>query len=466
VNKPTKTIKTNIIPVKVTHLGNQGELDYESICFFAATNFFLGDKTYFKDAQSLLPASIYTLSEENTILSREKWFEWHYSPRNISLDEAVDEFADLYNTIAKEQTENAKVVLPLSGGLDSRSQATVLKGKKNVWCYSYEYPNGIKEASFGEKIAEACDYKFTKYQTPKGYLWNNIEEIAELMQYGGDLTASRQAAFMDEFPKMGDTLFLGHWGDVLFDDMGLDSQRRYTDDQYVEILGKKLIKRGGLEFANALWDVFGLKGTFKNYFKEQILQKLSEIKISDPNAKVRAFKSLYWAPRWTSIAMPIFEKNMNIRLPYYDNRMCELICTIPEKHLAGRQIQIEYIKRFSPELAKIPWQTYDPLNLYNYHRYNHWTNIPNRIGNRLRYELKQRLTRQGFVTRNWELQFMGKENMAELEKWLFENEKFKSFLPVDMSQKYLDEFKGGKQEEMKHAISTFLTFSLFAKHHL
>ena len=48
--------------------------------------------------------------------------------------------------------------------------------------------------------------------------------------------------------------------------------------------------------------------------------------------------------------------------------MCNFVCTIPEKFLKNRKIQIEYIKRKAPDLAKIKWQKYD-LDLYNYKKY-------------------------------------------------------------------------------------------------
>ncbi|MBS2099077.1 asparagine synthase-related protein [Carboxylicivirga linearis] len=460
------TKRTAIIPDIPQFVGIKDELDYKSICFFAATNFFLGENTYYKKLKCLLPGTEYTLSDNNEVLEQKRWFDWHYSPRDIRLDEVVDEFSHLFKTITEEQTQGRRVVLPLSGGLDSRTQAAVLKGHPNVSCYSYEYPNGIKEASFGQKIASACGYDFTRMVTPEGYLWEKLDEITSLMQYGGDSTASRQAAFMDDFPLMGDTLFLGHWGDVLFDDMGLDSNRNYSDEDYIDIMIHKLSKRGGVELANDLWQAFGLSGSFMAYFNEQVGERLADINITDPNAKIRAFKSLYWAPRWTSMAMPIFAKNMEIKLPYYDDRMCKFICTIPEKHLAGRQVQIEYLKKEAPELARIPWQTFAPLNLYTYKRYNHISNLPNRIMTRLRYDYNRLVKPKGFVTRNWEIQFLGTSNQQQLAYWLDNNKKLNKFIPKELTNKYFQAFKKGKCVGNAHPISTLLTFSAFVNGNL
>jgi len=66
--------------------------------------------------------------------------------------------------------------------------------------------------------------------------------------------------------------------------------------------------------------------------------------------------------------LSIFENYKPITLPYYDNRMCEFICTIPEDYLKGRQLQIAYIKQRNPDLAKLTWQDKRPYNLYNYQK--------------------------------------------------------------------------------------------------
>ena len=127
-----------------------------------------------------------------------------------------------------------------------------------------------------------------------------------------------------------------------------------------------MVKKGGEEFANQLWKLWGLEGNFKSYLEDRITCLLENIQIENTNAKLRAFKSLYWAPRWTSVNLAVFESKLPITLPYYDNRMCEFICTVPEKYLANRQLQIAYIKRKAPELAKITWQEQKPFNLNNY----------------------------------------------------------------------------------------------------
>jgi asparagine synthetase B (glutamine-hydrolysing) len=453
-----KQIKTEIIPNNQVVIGEKKTLHYEAICVFVATGFFLDNDTYYKEQKVLQPATSYRF-EENKIVSETTYFKWHYRPIERPLSQIVEEFAQLFETIIKEQVQDKTVILPLSGGLDSRTQAAALHHLGNkVNSYSYEFFNGHNETLYSEKIAKACNFSFEKWQVKEGYLWSKIENLAQINQCYSEFTHPRQMAFIEKYAAMGDVFSLGHWGDVLFDDMGVADD--LSNAQQVDILIKKVVKKGGLELANSLWNSWGLKGNFEEYLRNRISILLEEINIpTNANAQIRAFKSLYWAPRWTSTNLSIFEKVKPITLPYYDNRMCEFICTIPEKYLAGRQIQMEYLKMRMPSLAKITWQEKRPFNLYTY-KYNKFPfNFPFRVVDKL----KRTISSKKFIQRNWELQFLGKGNEEELEKWLFENNRFKEFINEKLVKDFYIDFKNKDAVFYSHPLSMLLTLSLFTQ---
>ena len=149
-----------------------------------------------------------------------------------------------------------------------------------------------------------------------------------------------------------------------------------------------------------------------------------------------------------------------MELPYYDDRMCEFVCTIPEKYLAGRQIQVAYLKMRNPGLARIPWEAQRPFNLYNYHLNKSPFNLPYRVYDKARRMLKPHFT----VQRNWELQFLGDENQQHLKKWLFENPNFKNFIVPEVTTVILDKFNSKDAVFYSHPLSMLLTLSVFAKH--
>lgn len=455
-----REIKTAIIPVKTDFVGLKNEIDHKAICIFAATGFFLDDDTYFVNQKALRPATNYTLSDDsNSIVKEENYFKWHYSPIERPFDQIVEEFTVLFETIIDEQVKDKKVILPLSGGLDSRTQAAALRHlNKKVHAYSYEFEKGHNETKYAEQIAKVCDFPFEKWIIPSGYLWKDIEEIASINQCYTEFTHPRQAAVLDKLADLGEVISLGHWGDVLFDNMDLPSQ--LSLEEQVDLIIKKVIKKRGIELAEKLWKSWNLEGDFYSYFRHRIKKLLLEVAISDEaNAQTRAFKSLYWASRWTGSNLSFFEKVKPITLPYYDERMLQFICSVPERFLAKRQIQIAYLKKRNPKLAKITWQDQRPFNLYSYEwNYFPW-NFPYRVYQKIRkdYVVKNK------VRNNYENQFLGNENEIELRKWLFENQKFKAFLDPKLVEEMYDGFKNENHLSYSHVISTLLTLSLFTK---
>ena len=452
-----KELKIPIIPSHVTFLGEQKTLDFKAICVFSALGFFLDEDSYFVEQKALQPATIYNLEGQNKVQSKDSYFSWYYKPEQRSLQDVTEEFASLFEKILKEQSENNTVILPLSGGLDSRTQACGLHHiEASVNAYSYSFENGHDETAYSKKIAQTCQFPFTALTVEKSYLWPKIAQLASINGCYSEFTHPRQMAFIEKYASMGDVFSLGHWGDVLFDDMGVADDLPF--EQQVAVLLKKIVKKGGLELATALWESWGLEGNFKDYLYERIRTLHKKINIPESaNAQIRAFKSLYWAPRWTSVNLSVFENQRPIALPYYDDRMCQFICTVPEAHLAKRKIQIEYLKMRNPGLAKIAWQSNKPFNLYNYHLNKKPFNIPYKIVDKA----KRMLASQNYVQRNWELQFLGKENECQLKSFLFDNEQMNRYIPKQLTTAFYTKFQQEHAVYYSHSVSMLLTLSLF-----
>lgn len=455
-------IRTSIIPEsqKFAFRGPDTGINYKAVCIFAATGFFLGEDTYFKDQIALQPASEYTIDENNFVKESSQYWQWNYDPAEISLKQVTEEFAHLFEKLSNEKLLNKKVILPLSGGLDSRTQAVALQDNVGVNTYSYKFENSFDETKYGRKISEVRSYPYSEYIIPKGYLWNCIDQLSRINGCYADFTSPRQMAVIDQISELGDVFYLGHWGDVLFDDMGVEE--KLSSGEITNIVIKKILKKGGAELANAIWKSWGLEGDFNAYLKERISELLRGIKIDNSNSKIRAFKSMYWAPRWTSTNLDVFSKFKPVFIPYYEDEMCKFICKVPEKHLSGRQIQINYIKLKNPEIAKISWQDYEPMNLYNYKKFDSKLRLPLRAVKKGKRLLKENLLKQKLILRNWEIQFLGEENSKQLKAHLFDNKKFSEFLSADIVKEIYSKFQ---KEEVKysHSVNMLLVLSMFCR---
>src|SRR5690606_11937015 len=137
--------------------------------------------------------------------------------------------------------------------------------------------------------------------------------------------------------------------------------------------------------------------------------------------------------------LSFFQAAHPVQLPYYDDRMCQFICEIPEAYLADRQLQIAYIKNRNPSVAAIPWQEQMPYNLYTYSKNKSPYNLPYRIANKLMHQTNTLLGKK-YIQRNWELQFLGKENDENLRGYLY-NEAFLDLVGKDVVNNLYQKFK-------------------------
>lgn len=468
-------IRTHIIP-KEQHFYHQStgrlfewdfdsklDLDLQAICTFIALGFMLDDDTFYKEVKTGKPATEYEIDKNNIIVNENKYWQWHYSPRDSTPSEFLEAFTTLFEKFIQNQIGNKSVLLPISGGLDSRTLFVPLKNSKNLTLASYEFEGGFSESETGRELSQCFNIPFYSQKIQKGYLWNKLEDFYKLNNCFTDFTHPRQVDAIHQWKELGDVILLGHWGDVLFDKQA-DSENILYNEQVAQ-LKKKILNPGGSELAEHLWKHWGLGGSFDSFITNRLDGLYNEINIDCPSARMRAFKSLYWAPRWTSINLSIFNQAGEIVLPYYSDEMCKFICTVPERYLEGRKIQIEYIKKYSPEVAKIPWQQYYPLNLYHYQRfkYPHYYFI--RAVRRAKRILQQYYSNSpDLITRNWELQFLGEQNITELKKNLLERNKFNKLIPQTIIRKYLDKFQT-EPVKYSHPVSMLLTLAVFSDRH-
>lgn len=428
------------IPIKqVFHkTGKDNSMDYKAICVFSALGFFLDQDTYLN----------------NKKFEVDKSYNWSYTPTINTVEEAVDRFAQVFETVIREQVNGKKVILPLSGGLDSRTQLVALKRlNADVSSFSYYFQDGYREDLIAEELARVAQIPFQSFSIKQGTLWGKLEELIEINLCLTDFTHPRQIIHIDEISDLGDVFSLGHWGDVLF-----DSDRsilNYRKDIY-SYLSSKLIKSGGLDLGNRLWKEFGLEGNFEEYLEFRLLELWNSINVSDLEARFRIFKSKYWAPRWTSVNFNVFGRKRPITIPYYDRRLIDLSFQIPNEFLRNRRVQIEYIKKYGNGLGKVTWQDKKPFNLYNYSLNKFPYNFPFRVYDKLK-RLIPEIMGNKFIQRNWELQFLGDENKSQIETRI--NSPKNHIIPQAFLETVLTEFYSNPSKPNAHKLSMLLTIS-------
>ncbi len=453
----------------VAGAASRKELDWIGLATLFGFGFFLDNRTFFDDTCILRPASHYVWDQEGRPLRDGRYWDWsHPVDERRSYDDAVGEFGDRMREVMRDLTAGGRVAVPISGGLDSRTTVAFLDGGspaasarrdgRQLWGYSYGYtPNSI-ETHLAGKIAAARHLPFTSL-TVAPYLFDELEVVLNSVEGFQDLTLCRQAAVRKKLAADADYVIAAHWGDVWLDDMGLsldDAPARVEEKAF-----KKMAKRGrawllGTLCAGRLGER-DPEGLLRELLRERLAQYAH---LEDPDFRLKAFKTDHWSFRWTTASLRMYQAAAFPRLPFYDLRIADLCRTLPSSFVRGRRLQQDALRRFAPDLARIPWQATDqPLSP---RAFDPALAVVKRAGRKLWRTIR----RERPVQRNWEVQFLGEEGRSRLAAMLLApDRRIHQHLGADPIAGLLREFEAAPTAENGYAVGALVTFAAWLEHH-
>lgn len=196
------------------------------------TGYVTGRKTLFDGIYQILGGEYLSFMRKDSLLTISVYYRfWHddfFSDSEEELLKHLDEvFIHVFRRLIASTTEKGlQIVVPLSGGLDSRIMVAMLKrlGVDDVICFSYG-KKGNQEAEISKKVAEALGYQwyFVEYTHNKWYQCYQHEKGSGYERYAGNLVSLphfQDFLAVQELQKEGkipeNSVFVpGHSGDML-----------------------------------------------------------------------------------------------------------------------------------------------------------------------------------------------------------------------------------------------------------
>ncbi len=448
----------------VAESASRRQVDWVGLTGFFSFGFFPEDRTFFEDVRIVRPGTRRVFDAGGRPLREERTWTWQHEPDgNRSYDETVVQFGEVLREVLTEHAAGCRLAVPISGGLDSRTTVAVLteqngarSGPGNFWAYSYGYSEDSVETRIASRVAAARQLSFEAL-TIRPYLFERLDEVLSCIEGFQDITQCRQAAVSSRLAQRADRVVAAHWGDVWLDDMGLVGAAAANGDEIVAHALKKMRKAGGEWLTRNVCaghreDGGDVEAVLEGFVRRE-LERLPAIE--DPDFRVKAFKTDQWSFRWTLASLRMFQAGAFPRLPFYDNRMADFFSTVPSEFVAGRRLQIDYLKRHAPDLARITWQARG-ASLY-------WATRPEALllPKRALNKLVRLATGRHVVERNWEVQFLSASGRAGLERWLLApGLKLHDLVPRAAVTALLDDFFAAPFVKGRgYTVSMLLTFS-------
>jgi hypothetical protein len=394
---------------------SEPEIDRAALGALALLGFPIGDRTLDASTRVLPPATCLTLDAAGREVDRRRYWHWsHRVEARRSPEATLGELWDLLRHLVTDGVpEGAAVVLPVSGGLDSRALAAALAGVPDapaVRAFTYGYDPSSAEIRSAAAVADRAGFPALRLTIPP-YLFDRADLIADALDGACDVTQCRQAGVRDELAELAgaDRLLLGgHYGDLWLDHTGVGD-----GDLAVEAL-RRFVKPGGSE-ALALFgiDEAGVRAAATDVLR-RALDDLGGVE--DRDVRLKALKVDTYGHRFTAPGLRMYQTAAFPIVPFGDPRFVDWVTTVPGELLPRRRLEIDLLCRYAPALASVEW---DGRGVTPRQYRRSWAVLPRRVVRRVARALPGRHAAPPAI-RNWEVQFLG-GGLDRTARWIDED---------------------------------------------
>ncbi len=330
---------------------------------FLVTGYVTGPDTLF-DGISQLQAGEYLVYDKRdgtlaTHFYHRFWHENYFSDSEEELLNRLDEvFVRVFQRLIAS-TKGRQIVVPLSGGLDSRIIVAMLKrlGVEDVICFTYG-KKGSREVEISRQVAEALEYRwyFVEYTKEKLYDSYHSRAISVYKIYSSNLTSlphTQDFLAVEELKDKGkiheNAVFVpGHTGDMISGGhipKGYGHPQIYTFEKFLEDNLKKHYNLWKWDEPDSLFEdrIRKCIGDFPVYDNESCANAIELFDFNERQAKfivnsVRAYEFLGF--QW--------------RIPLWDAESIEFFLRVPVSYRVNQTLYKKYVKKlFSWQLQSL-----------------------------------------------------------------------------------------------------------------
>lgn len=314
--------------------GTDKTLDHDSYNCFMELGYLLGEQTWFKNIKLIKPASIVEYDFNQDRVSHSYYWSWaNIKKSDLSFKQAVDKIGELFiEAVNRRFDPNDKVGIALSGGLDSRAlfaAVDFLYPEFSGTSYTFGIP-GCDDITIAEKvISRSHDWKHDVfYFSSNNWYEPRIQKVWDTdgMQ---DMMHMHGSEFFPQISKDMNIMLNGYAGDAILGGSFLP-KLKYNE---------RITATNAKPFYGRFAHLTDLNDNFYD---------IDHIEPHLYMNRVRRF-TLYGSIS----ALSWIEQ----RKPFFDNKLVELIFSLPDEYRAENKLYSAMLQKFFPKYFKdIPWQ--------------------------------------------------------------------------------------------------------------
>ena len=337
-----------------------GDISWTSVTDYLISGYVHGDNTLYNNIFCLGAGKFLLLDRNAGSTSEKQYFSYQPDPKyekekdyHRILDEKID--AAIERTIT--HARGRPILVPLSGGLDSRLVLAKLKQHNYPDLFSFTYGlSGNHEAMMGRWVAEQLDvpWKFIRskvhdlrnlYKSPERHSYADFADGRQIVPSYAEYEPLLQIVHNNLFPsdsiivngQSGDFLFGGHLPSSWLSECDISLACKYIVDKHCNHWFTQNLKSRKDEIENIL---------------EEEIRIFCE---NDKNPCAEKIMSFYenweWRERQPKAAISnqrLYEHlGFDWTLPLWDTDLIDFWQTMPYEYKFGQKLHIEYLKKYN-----------------------------------------------------------------------------------------------------------------------
>ncbi|PWB50314.1 MAG: hypothetical protein C3F18_09565 [Nitrosomonadales bacterium] len=345
------------------------EIDPAGLASMLSFGYHLGDLTLLKDVKCLPNARHLAYSAAADRLSLGRYWNYPYGEQEPWPESEAELAEALHGHLARALKRRLngvkKILLPISGGLDSRTMAGLLAQSGfggEVLAYSYGQPSS-RDVRYGRAIARKLGYRHVTIPTPKDFMTRHLEQAAWWFDAEWSAELNWGARYAHTHPALGDTrgycVLSGMFADHLLGADRFDYRRKsgeapLASQRLGEIFCTCNQEYGGEAAALRLLGPDAADDARKS------LDGIIEATFS-PIARQVPFYAMMRAEfehrqrRHTATVSQSLDYDFRVITPFLDREFVDFTLRIPFPLFHGKLLYKRMIRDYLPEVAAIPY---------------------------------------------------------------------------------------------------------------
>lgn len=365
------------------------EVDPAGLASMLSFGYHIGDLTILKDVKCLPNARYLKYCAADDWLRIDRYWNYPYGelePLPGTEAELAAALHDHLLTALKRRLRGVrKVLLPISGGLDSRTMAGLLAQSGfagDVLAYSYGQRSS-RDVRYGRAIAKKLGYRHVIVPTPGDFMTRHLEQAAWRFDAEWSAELNWGPRFSHSHPILGDThgylVLSGMFGDLILGEGGFvgEYRRRAGDIPQPVARLMEIFLACNKEYTSPT----ETRSLFQSQQATDAYERIQDI-ICSTLTPVQSFLPFYALnhsefqhrqKRHTATVSQSLEYDLKTITPFLDRDVVDFACRIPYELLGGKLLYKHMIRDHLPKVAALPYgETGLPLTKSPLREALHW----------------------------------------------------------------------------------------------